>query len=136
MRRRRAGALLGLAVLLATMPACKSFLRDVSDIELPWTVLQSAGEMREVEFVVRPYFAVKTMYLAGDFNDWVWPGHGDGRMYEMRYDKERDYWTARVWLKAGAWQYVYIVDGTSALADLKNKMVLEDGTEVSRMVLR
>ena len=123
--------LLGLVLV-----SCSSFIRDVSDVELPWRVVASAGEQRLVEFVYRPFFAVQSIHFAGEFNDWTWPGHGSGRMHEMAWDPAREYWVYRIWLKSGAWHYVYIADGKTAVADLKNMIVMPDGTEVSRMVVR
>lgn len=125
---------LALALLLLT--SCASFVRDVSDIELPWIVVAEAGDQRLVEFVFRPYFAVRSIHLTGEFNDWTWPGHGTGRVHEMTWDAAREYWVYRLWLRTGAWHYVYIADGQAAVADLKNMLVMPDGTEVSRLVLR
>ena len=126
------------AVLLSGLALCfcSSFIRDVSDVELPWKVVASAGEQRLVEFVYRPYFAVTSLHLAGEFNEWTWPGHGSGRVHEMTWDAEREYWVYRIWLRVGDWHYAYIADSRMAVADLKNMIVMPDGTEVSRLVLR
>ena len=124
------------AYALCIAPSCASFVRDVTDIELPWKVLASSGDMRLVEFVVRPSFAVDTIYLAGGFNDWTLPGgQGTGRVYEMEYDSKRDYWVCRVWMRTGAWEYIYY-DGILYFADDKNAVARSDGNKISRMVVR
>jgi hypothetical protein len=125
-----------LACVLGPAPACASFIRDVTDIELPWKVLVSSGDMRLVEFVIRPYFAVDSLYLAGGFNDWTFPGQGAGKIYAMEYDSKRDYWVCRVWLRIGAWEYIYLADGIIFFADDKNAMTRADGRKISRMVVR
>ena len=113
-------------------------MRDVSDIEYPWKVLASSGDMRLVEFAVRPYFTVESLCLAGSFNDWTFPGggQGSGAVYAMEYDKKREYWVCRVWLRMGAWEYVYLADGSMYFADDKNAVTRSDGTQISRMVVR
>jgi len=118
--------------------SCASFIRDVSDIELPWKVITSSGNLRLVEFVVRPYFSAESVWLAGGFNNWTWPGAetADEKIYVMNYDPKRDYWVCRVWLRAGAWEYAYLADGKIFFADIKNTVITSNGREISRMVVR
>jgi len=123
-------------LLLGFTLSCASFIRDVNDIELPWKVLLESGDQRLVEFIVRPYFAAQSIQLAGSFNDWTWPEQGTGKAYEMEYDGKRDYWVCRVWLRAGAWEYIYRADGATFFADAKNALALNNGSEISRMVVR
>ena len=142
--RKQAYALLYLCVcalahLCFSCSATNTFKRGVTDIELPWKVLASSGNDRLVEFIIRPYFAVQGVHLAGSFNNWTWPGQtvpGAGRLYPMEYDPARDYWVCSVVLNAGAWEYIYIADDGYAFADEKNAITRGDGSQISRMVVK
>jgi hypothetical protein len=130
---------LALALACCFALSCASFVRDVTNIELPWKVISSSGDHRQVEFVVRPYFPVESVSLAGSFNNWAFPGSPEAareKVYVMEYDSKRDYWVCRVWLIAGACEYIYCADGNFFFADTKNAVVLSSGREISRMVVR
>jgi hypothetical protein len=119
--------------------SCASFIRDVSDIELPWKVVASSGRLRLVEFVVRPGFFAESVWLAGSFNAWTWPGESgaaDEKVYVMEHDAARGYWVCRVWLGVGAWEYAYMADGKFIFIDIKNAVQTSNGHEISRMVIR
>ncbi|MDR2733497.1 MAG: hypothetical protein LBC99_02495 [Spirochaetota bacterium] len=128
----------GIALAACLAISCASFIRDISDIELPWKVVASSGNLRQVEFVVRPYFSVESVHLAGSFNNWALPNSdaADEKVYVMDYDARRDYWVCRVWLRAGAWEYIYMADGKFLFADIKNTVADSNGREISRMVVR
>ena len=110
--------LVPMLICLALVCSCAGYARSVTDIELPWKVIASTGNDRLVEFVIRPYFEVKSVYLAGGFNDWTYPGgQGRGRVYPMEYDSARDYWVCLVLLPVGAWEYVYVAEDGFAFGD-------------------
>jgi len=118
--------------------SCASFIRGVSDIELPWKVVVSSGNLRLVEFVVRPYDSAESVWLAGSFNNWAWPGSPEAaheKVYVMDYDARRGYWVCRVWLGVGAWEYIYMADGKFFFSDIKNTVIAGNGREISRMVV-
>jgi len=117
--------------------ACASFIRDVSDVELPWKIVASSGNLRLVEFVVRPHDSAEAVWLAGSFNNWKWPGDAaNEKVYIMDFDAKRGYWVCRVWLGVGAWEYIYMQDGKFLFADIKNTVITGTGREISRLVVR
>jgi hypothetical protein len=72
------------------------------------------GGLSEVAFTYRPQKPVEAVYLAGTFNDWQPKAHRmDGPDQESRY-------TTRLKLKAGVYEYKFVLDGQRWETDPEN----------------
>jgi len=89
--------------------------RAEQDLRLgPPEIESIEGEMSRVHFRYRPDQPVKSVHLAGSFNDWKETGHAmEGPDDEGRYMTTLD-------LKAGMYEYKFVLDGKTWKTDPGN----------------
>jgi len=78
------------------------------------TVRALGKEQYEVLFRCKPAGMVKTVALAGTFNDW------NPKAKQLEGPDKDGYFTTRLELKAGTYEYKFVLDGTTWLADPEN----------------
>ena len=74
----------------------------------------------------------RTVAVIGTFNEWKPQG------YEMKWDQDRQVWTATLWLPQGRHEYAFLIDGTRIVSDPGALFSQEDGfgNQNSVLILR
>lgn len=127
-----------LLLLIIILSGCTSYIRQkYRDVEKPYTIVEKIGEFYRVRMRFRPDEKQDSIYIAGSFNDWSYPGQEkSGKLYLLSYDVKSEYWVIDLFLKKGVYYYIYVIEGNNVVVDWKSEIKTPSGTAVGQLMVR
>jgi len=125
-------------LLILFVSGCTSYIRNkYKDSEKPYSIVEKLGNMYRVRMRFRPDEKQESVYIAGSFNNWSYPGHKTaGKLYILNYDLKSNYWVRDLFLKKGVYYYIYVIEGNKVVVDWKSKVNNPNGTAVGQLMVR